>query len=267
MHANYEKFIDRVIDKYEGGYGWDKADGGGPTKYGITCYDLAEFQHETMSSMSAWAPRVKAMSLDTAEVIYEHKYAGGVRYDDLPSGVDCCMLDYGINSGVSRAVRVARALLNQGTGTRITDNLVTEIQKSDPTWFIDSMCKERMHFLKGLKNWGTFHGGWTARVTDLEGYCEHLVGARPFPPTPVPLPKVPKGEHKPPPVGPIVTGGTTAGGAGGAAVHAAGLPPWVIFALVAAGVVGGLSLVLWQRHKAMAANAAVVLPPTIRPRP
>ena len=43
MAANtYSAFVGGImIPKYEGGYGWDKADPGGPTKYGITCFDLA----------------------------------------------------------------------------------------------------------------------------------------------------------------------------------------------------------------------------------
>ena len=60
MQSTYKAFIDRVIDKYEGGYGWDKDDKGGPTKYGITCYDLAEHMGQKMTSMAQWAPIVKA---------------------------------------------------------------------------------------------------------------------------------------------------------------------------------------------------------------
>src|ERR1700744_1013454 len=101
MQANYDAFIDRVIKRYEGGYGWNKRDPGGPTKYGITFYDLAEFSHVrvTAADAGAWAAKVEAMPLSTAETIYKSKYATAVRFDDLPSGSDCVMLDYQINSG------------------------------------------------------------------------------------------------------------------------------------------------------------------------
>ena len=65
--ADYQPFVERMIQRYEGGYGWDAADPGGPTKYGITCYDLAEHRHQTVTSMAAWAPLVKAMTLDEAD--------------------------------------------------------------------------------------------------------------------------------------------------------------------------------------------------------
>src|SRR6516165_5391519 len=87
--ADYQPFVERMIFRYEGGYGWDKSDPGGPTKYGITCYDLAEFMHEKMDSMARWAPIVKAMTLATADQIYQQKYAVQCDFNDLMAGADC----------------------------------------------------------------------------------------------------------------------------------------------------------------------------------
>src|SRR5215472_2184254 len=70
-------------------YGWDKSDPGGPTKYGITCYDLAEFMHEKMDRMARWAPIVNAMTLATADQIYQQKYAVQCDFNDLMAGADC----------------------------------------------------------------------------------------------------------------------------------------------------------------------------------
>ena len=52
--ADYTPFVERMIARYEGNYGWDAGDSGGPTKYGITCYDLAEHRNEKMTSMARW---------------------------------------------------------------------------------------------------------------------------------------------------------------------------------------------------------------------
>jgi lysozyme family protein len=51
MLENYVAFCSRMIKKYEGGYGWDKGDSGGPTKFGVTCYDLAAHRGQKMDSM------------------------------------------------------------------------------------------------------------------------------------------------------------------------------------------------------------------------
>ena len=182
MLADYQPFIDRVIDRYEGGYGWDAKDPGGPTKYGITCYDLAEHRGQTMTSMSTWAPLVKAMSRQEAEDIYRSKYATGVQFDYLNPGCDTVLLDYGINSGESRLIRVARALLKLPAGATMTPDLVAAINKADAKWFINAVCTERLHFMHrsaagrhGLE----FGRGWGARVADLQIYSEISAGQRP----------------------------------------------------------------------------------------
>src|ERR1700677_4852220 len=108
---NYVPFVNRMIARYEGGYGWDPDDPGGPTKDGITCYDLAEFDHEPMNSMAAWAPIVEAMPLPTADTIYQNKYATAVDFDQLNTGSDCAVFDFDVNSG-STAIRYAQQIAN-----------------------------------------------------------------------------------------------------------------------------------------------------------
>ena len=65
------------------------SDPGGPTNFGITCYDLAEERHQTMTSMVAWAPVVRAMPLSEGEIIYATKYATACRFNALNAGSDC----------------------------------------------------------------------------------------------------------------------------------------------------------------------------------
>lgn len=188
MKTNYKMFIDRVITKYEGGYGWDAADPGGPTKYGITCYDLAEHRHQKMTSMSAWAPIVKAMSLREAEDIYATKYALQCRFDDLISGPDCAILDFGINSGPSRAVKYAQTIAGTAQDGVLGPQTLAAINKIDPNHFIDVYCDARLHFLHNLGTWSTFGRGWTNRVADLRIYCHNVVGKALTIPAPLPLP-------------------------------------------------------------------------------
>ena len=58
------RFIGRLIARYEGNYGWDPHDPGGPTNMGITCFDLADFMHEPMDSMARWAPIVRGYAIE-----------------------------------------------------------------------------------------------------------------------------------------------------------------------------------------------------------
>lgn len=261
----YAAFTDRMISKYEGGYGWNKKDPGGPTKYGITCFDLAEHTGQKMDSMARWAPIVQAMSLATAEQIYKAKYAAAIRYDDLPAGPDACMEDYAVNSGVSRAIRSARAILKL-SGSGMDQALLDAIKKTDPKTFVHAMCAERLHFMHAIRGgeaWKTFGGGWGARVADLQAYCDHLVlgGAAPVAPELAHF-ITPKAINTP-----NTAGAPTAGGivGGAAATYAAGGNWYVVGGIVVGVLVAGVIYEIWQQHKSDKANNAVVLPPVPLP--
>ncbi len=195
MQQDYQPFVERMISRYEGGYGWDRNDPGGPTKFGITCYDLAEFLGEKMNSMSAWAPRVKAMTLATADEIYKKKYATACRFDELNAGCDCVVFDFGVNSGVgaprSPAIRFSQRIVGVMVDGRLGPVTLKAINDMNPTQFINQLCNARLAFLRGLGIWGTFGKGWTSRVQDLRKYSIALL-------TPPSIAKLGKPERKEP---------------------------------------------------------------------
>lgn len=247
MLIDYDPFIARVIQKYEGGYGWDKSDPGGPTKYGITCFDLAEHLGEKMTSMAAWAPRVQAMTLAVAEQIYATKYATATSFNSLPAGVDCVVLDYAINSGIGRG----RLMLTE-FATNIT---------AHPEIAINAICDERlrfMHAIRGGAAWVSFGHGWQARVDDLRAYALHLAagGSHATAPVAADLSNVvtPKAVHAPK----TATKATVAGAVTTAvAAHHAGLPIYGI-ALAVVGIVGaGIVYEALSEQSAAAANLKV----------
>ena len=174
MQVDYAPFVDRMINLYEGGYSWSPNDAGGPTKYGITCYDLAEEMGKPMNSMAAWAPIVQAMPLSTAEAIYQKKYATATCFLAMNAGKDCCVFDFDVNSG-NKAIKVAQQIVGTTQDGVLGPITFAAIQAYDPAQFIDDMCNERMAFLESLSIWDEFKGGWTARVTDLRAYCKNLI--------------------------------------------------------------------------------------------
>ena len=264
MQENYVAFIDRVIQKYEGGYGWDKGDPGGPTKYGITCYDLAEHLHQKMTSMSFWAPHVRDMPLSMAETIFQDKYANGINFSILPSGADCCMLDYGINSGIARPIHVAHAILRiSGTGKPDTA-MADAINLYGVEKFIGVMNAERlsfMHAIKGGAMWQRFGHGWGARVADEQAYSDHLAQGKTLvaPPEAVDLSHIvtPKAVHVAKTAGPVTAGGIVTVPAG---FHFAGLGHAGVAAVALGVLVVGVGYEAWQANKTATANAKVVLP-------
>ena len=172
---DYLPFVERMINRYEGGYGWDAGDSGGPTKYGITCYDLAEHRHEKMTSMAAWAPIVRAMSLGEADQIYQQKYATQCCFFQLQAGADCTVFDFGVNSGSSRAIRYAQTVVGAHCDGLLGPATLEAINAHDPRDFIVRLCNVRLRFLRGLGIWSRFGRGWAARVADLRVYSLRLI--------------------------------------------------------------------------------------------
>lgn len=267
----YVAFTDRMIHRYEGGYGWDRADTGGPTKYGITCFDLAAHMGQKMNSMAQWAPIVKAMDINVAIAIYKKKYAAGVRYDELPAGIDVVMYDYGVNSGVSRPIRVARALLGCPGGGVMDQKLLEALQKTDVKKFIANICTERlnfMHAIRGGSAWKTFGGGWGSRVADLKAYALHLADApgKSVAPVAPDLSNVstPKAQHgDPTTAGTVIkttTGSATATAGTG---YGTGVPVELIAVGVGFVVVAGVGYYFYRKQKDKMLNNTVTLPATI----
>lgn len=137
MKQNYEFCIKEVL-KSEGGYTNDPADSGGETNFGIT-------QRETSIP-------VKTMTVEQAKAIYKKKYWDAVDGDNLPSGVDYTVFDYGVNSGVARAKKVYASVKDTDASKVI--NAVNDERQA----FLNNLAVRRPKDQKFLK-------GWTSRVT------------------------------------------------------------------------------------------------------
>ena len=183
MQNDYAPFVERMIARYEGGYGWDRSDPGGPTKFGITCFDLAEHRHQGMNSMAQWAPLVRAMTIQEADDIYASKYATACAFNNLGVGKDCVVFEFGVNSGSSRSIKYAQRVIGIGVDGILGPATLSAINNYDPAKFVNGLCDARLGFLHGLNTWSVFGGGWASRVADLRAYSLHLV----FPPAKAPL--------------------------------------------------------------------------------
>lgn len=266
MKSAYAPFVERMIDRYEGGYGWNKKDPGGPTNFGITCFDLAEHRHQKMTSMQAWVNPVRTMTREEAEAIYADKYADKIAFNLLNDGPDVEAMDYAVNSGWTRPIRVFRAVLKVPGPVEMTPDLIAAINKADPNWLIDQMSAERLHFMHGIRGgsaWGEFGKGWGARVADLRQYAHALANkapaARPdWNEALVPTQKVVHGD---PTLSTKTTTNTAITAAGtSAAASATGIPLWMIGVAAGVVVVGGIAYTVYKHRQHDVANATVVLP-------
>lgn len=157
MKQNYNDCLNRLL-KDEGGYTNDPNDNGGPTNFGITLADYRKYIKKTGT-----AADVKDMTVDQAKSIYKSKYWNALDCDNLSSGVDYTVLDYGVNSGLGRP-RKALQKFKDKTGTDL----------------INAVNDERTAFLRaiGVGHNAKFLNGWMARVKRVRTYSLQIAGKK-----------------------------------------------------------------------------------------
>lgn len=164
MKSNREIAIKECL-KWEGGYSNDMADPGGPTNWGITLADARKYW-----KTDATAADVRNMPQSSAVDIYRQKYWINPQFncDNLPSGLDLAMFDFGVNSGPARASKYLA--LCKGP---------TTVDK------INQLCDQRLYFLQRLKTWPNFGKGWGRRVAGIKAKAIEMAKAEPTSTAPV----------------------------------------------------------------------------------
>lgn len=246
--ANYDASLARVL-KHEGGYTNHPSDPGGPTNFGITIHDYRRY-----IKPNGTAADVRDMTLADAAKIYRARYWLALRCDDLPSGLDYAVFDYGVNSGTGRAAKVMQRLLGIGSGTTMTDAVIAGAFKAGPSILIGRLCDERLAFLKSLRTWPVFGTGWSRRVAEVRRDALAMANGAVAAPSAsiaangkahVPQPKTARAA--------TATGALVAGAGAAQAAALSGASWTVIAAIVAAALVfavaGWIGWTLWHKHR------------------
>lgn len=156
----YDEALKSVLS-HEGGYTNDPHDPGGPTNFGITIFDARMYwKHD------ATARDVASMPLSVAKGIYKSKYWDKVRGDELPAGVDFAVFDFGVNSGVSRAVKYLQGIAGVPADGVIGPVTLGAIRDLPPGQIINKLFDRRLNFLQRLRTWRFFGRGWGRRVRE-----------------------------------------------------------------------------------------------------
>lgn len=174
MKENYAAALKGVL-LHEGGNDDDPRDPGGRTSRGII-----QTEYDRYRASKGLAPR-DVWTADQSEVveIYRKKYWDVLRCDDLPSGVDYAVFDYGVNSGVSRSAKILQQIVGADVDGEIGPDTIAATRDKDSIFVVNEICDERMDFLHGLHTWQTFGRGWTNRVNDVRALALEMAAASP----------------------------------------------------------------------------------------
>lgn len=149
-----------MILVHEGGYVNHPEDPGGETKYGISKRAYPNLEIDKLSESDARA-------------IYKEDYWDRIKGDDLPLGVACVVMDYAVNSGISRASKALQSVCGIESGDGIigphTLNAVwTTVKNTSEADVISNVTNQRLDFIRNLSTYKTFGNGWERRIKETE---------------------------------------------------------------------------------------------------
>jgi lysozyme family protein len=168
VQRNWDKSFNYVIQS-EGGFSDSLGDPGGATKYGCTKQTWEQFVGHSVT--------VDVMrNLTEADVkpLYKARYWNAIHGDALPSGLDYCIFDAAINSGVSLSSKWIQEIVGVPADGAIGNNTISAISQINPVTMINEFCDKRLAFLKTLKIFPKFGDGWTKRIQEVRNRALEL---------------------------------------------------------------------------------------------
>lgn len=169
MNRNWNKSFDLVIVN-EGGYVDNKLDPGGATNWGCT-----QAVWEGYIGHKVSVDDMKALTKEDVKPLYKKRYWDAIHGDAIPSGLDYCLFDCAINSGVNRSAKIIQEIVGVFADGAIGNNTVSAITQLNPITAINEFCDKRQAFLESLKTFPVFGKGWSKRVSEVRTRALEMV--------------------------------------------------------------------------------------------
>lgn len=173
MNSNFEKCLEMLL-VHEGGYVNHPSDPGGETNLGVTKKVWEEWVGHPVNEKE-----MRNLTPTMVAPLYKRKYWDACRADELVSGLDYCVFDVSVNSGVGRAVKLLQSVVGatpDGGYGSITAALVKKAEE-DPERLISLYSAKRLEFLESLKAFPVFGKGWSRRVSEVKEKALEMVRA------------------------------------------------------------------------------------------
>lgn len=157
---NYQKCLETILH-HEGGYVNHPKDPGGETNLGVTKRVYEEW---------GGTKDMKDLTVEDVAPIYRKNYWDKMKGDDLPSGLDLCVFDFGVNAGPGRSAKYLQKMIGTtpdgGIGPNTLKALATYIDSEGIDGAIKNFQKARQEYYESLSTFDTFGKGWTRRVDE-----------------------------------------------------------------------------------------------------
>ena len=155
--ANFSKCLDMLLH-HEGGFVNHPKDPGGMTNLGVT-----KAVYEKYIKRNATEAEMRALTKIDVSPIYRSNYWDRGHCDDLPSGVDWSVFDWGVNSGMGRAAKALQRVVGATADGAFGPMTVKATHYMKPHDVIVKMHSVRQEFYESLSTFKTFGRGWSRR--------------------------------------------------------------------------------------------------------
>jgi|TARA_B100000424_G_C22706214_1_gene384788 lysozyme family protein len=169
MKVNYDKCLETILH-HEGGYVNHPKDPGGETNLGVTKRVYQE--HGGTKDM-------KDLLVEDVAPIYKKGYWDKMKCDDIPSGLDLCLFDFGVNAGPGRAAKFLQSMIGTtvdgGIGPNTLAKLEEYIRENGEHEAVNKYQEMRQKYYEQLSTFDTFGKGWTRRVQETTKLALDLI--------------------------------------------------------------------------------------------
>lgn len=168
MENNWDKIFPLVL-QHEGGFTNNAHDPGGATNLGVTRAAWESYLGHLVSIED-----MKKLTPAAVKPFYKKMYWDKVHGDELQSGVDYCVVDAAINSGVKNAALFLQRVVDVNEDGTIGLGTLKAANRMNPLDLIEDYCDTRLAFLRKLSTFHYFGKGWTRRVTEVETTAKQM---------------------------------------------------------------------------------------------
>ena len=169
MQKNYDKCLKAILH-HEGGYVNHPKDPGGETNLGVTKRVYEE--HGGTKDM-------KDLTVEDVAPIYKKGYWDKMKGDDLPSGLDLCVFDFGVNAGPGRSAKYLQTMIGTvadgGIGPNTLKAVDAYVEEHGIEKAVENFQEARQGYYEKLSTFDTFGKGWTRRVTETTELAKSFI--------------------------------------------------------------------------------------------
>ena len=169
MKINYDKCLETILH-HEGGYVNHPKDPGGETNLGVTKRVYQE--HGGTKDM-------KDLLVEDVAPIYKKGYWDKMKCVDIPSGLDLCLFDFGVNAGPGRAAKFLQQMIGTtvdgGIGPMTLAKVEEYVRENGEPVTVEKYQEMRQKYYENLSTFATFGKGWTRRVEETTKLALDLI--------------------------------------------------------------------------------------------